>query len=238
NCIFFFMWGGPSHIDLFDPKPQLNKFDGQSIPDSLVKNAQFAFVKKETARLKASPFKFHKRGQSGIEFSDLLPHIGSCADDIALVRTLHAESFNHRPAQILLNTGFTRVGRPPVGSWLLYGWGGESENLPGYVVLKTGPEPDGSSSNWSNGFLPSDYQGVLLRSEGPPILNLDNPAGMTPFAHRCSLDAVDELNRQRFQAVGDPEILTRIANYELAFRMQSAAPELTDLSGESAGTLR
>jgi Protein of unknown function (DUF1501) len=238
NCIFFFMWGGPSHIDLFDPKPQLEKLDGQSIPDSLVKNAQFAFVKKETARLKASPFKFHKCGQSGIEFSDLLPHIGSCADDIALVRTLRAESFNHRPAQISLNTGFMRVGRPPVGSWLLYGLGSESENLPGYVVLKTGPEPDGGSSNWSNGFLPSNYQGVLLRSEGPPILSLDNPTGMTPAAHRCSLDAIDELNRQRFQAVGDPEILTRIANYELAFRMQSAAPELTDISGESADTLR
>jgi uncharacterized protein (DUF1501 family) len=238
NCIFFFMWGGPSHIDLFDPKPQLEKLDGQSIPDSLVKNAQFAFVKKETARLKASPFRFHKRGESGVEFSDLLPHIGSCADDIALVRTLRAESFNHRPAQISLNTGFMRVGRPPVGSWLLYGLGSQSENLPGYVVMKTGPEPDGGSSNWSNGFLPSDYQGCLLRSDGPPILNLDNPAGMTSAAHRASLDAIDELNRQRYQAVGDPEILTRIANYELAFRMQSAAPELTDISGESADTLK
>jgi hypothetical protein len=238
NCIFFFMWGGPSHIDLFDPKPRLAELDGQPIPESILKNAHFAFVKKETARLKASPFGFYKGGESGIEFSDLLPQIGSCADDIALVRTLRADSFNHRPAQISLNTGFMRVGRPPVGSWLLYGLGSQSENLPGYVVMKTGPELDGGSSNWSNGFLPSDYQGVLLRSEGPPILNLDNPAGMTPVAHRCSLDAIDELNRQRFQATGDPEILTRIANYELAFRMQSAAPELTDISGESSDTLK
>lgn len=238
NCIFFFMWGGPSHIDLFDPKPQLAKYDGQAIPDSIAKNAQFAFVKKETARLKGSPFQFHKRGESGIEFSDLLPHIGGCADEIAMIRTLRADSFNHRPAQILLNTGFMRVGRPPVGSWLLYGLGSESQNLPGYVVMKTGPDPDGGSSNWSNGFLPSHYQGVLLRSDGPPILNLDNPSGLTAAAHRASLDAISELNRQHYTSAGDSEILTRIANYELAFRMQSAAPELTDLSGESADTLK
>ncbi|HZZ28075.1 MAG TPA: DUF1501 domain-containing protein [Pirellulales bacterium] len=236
NCIFFFMWGGPSQLDLFDPKPRLTELDGQPIPESLLANAQFAFVKKETARLKASPFKFQKHGQSGLEFSELLPQIGGCADDIALVRTLHSESFNHRPAQILLNTGFMRVGRPPLGSWLVYGLGSPSENLPGYVVLKTGPEPDGGSSNWSNAFLPSDYQGVLFRSEGPPILNVDNPAGLDAAAHRSSLDAVAELNRQHYEQVGDPEILTRIANYELAFRMQSAAPELTELSGESAAT--
>src|SRR5215471_245113 len=232
NCIFFFMWGGPSHVDLFDPKPQLAELDGQPIPDSILKNAQFAFVKKESARLKASPFKFQKYGQSGTEFSDLLPQIGSCADDIALVRTLHSESFNHRPAQFLLNTGFMRIGRPPLGSWLLYGLGSPTQNLPGYVVMKTGPEPDGGSSNWSNAFLPSDYQGVLFRSEGPPILNLENPSGMTPQAHRRSLDAVAQLNRQHYDATGDREILTRIANYELAFRMQSTAPELTQISGE------
>jgi Protein of unknown function (DUF1501) len=233
NCIFFFMWGGPSHIDLFDPKPSLAKFDGQPLPDSLLRNAQFAFVKKETARLKSSPFQFRKFGQSGIEFSDLFPHIGSCADDIALVRTLRSESFNHRPAEMLMNTGFMRAGRPPLGSWLLYGLGSPSENLPGYVVMKSGPEPDGGSSNWSNGFLPPEYQGTLLRNDGPPILNLDNPSGLTATAHRRALDAINDLNRQRFEAVGDPEILTRIANYKLAFRMQSAAPELTDISGES-----
>ena len=237
NCIFFFMWGGPSQIDLFDPKPQLAKLDGQSIPDSLLKNAQFTFAKKETARLKGSSFKFRKFGESGTEFGELLPHIGSCADDIAMVRTLHSEVFNHRPAQILMNTGFMRMGRPPLGSWLLYGLGSPSENLPGYVVMKNGPEPEGSSSNWSNAFLPSEYQGVVLRSDGPPILNLDNPAGLTPAAHRRSLDAMAELNREHLQAAGDPEILARIANYELAFRMQSAAPELTNISGETASTL-
>jgi hypothetical protein len=237
NCIFFFMWGGPSQLDLFDPKPRLAQMDGQPLPESLLANAQFAFVKKETARLKASPFAFQNHGQSGTEFSELLPMIGSCADDIALVRTLHSESFNHRPAQILLNTGFMRVGRPPLGSWLLYGLGSPSQNLPGYVVLKTGPEPDGGSSNWSNGFLPSDYQGVLFRGEGPPILNLENPPGMTSQAHRRSLDAAAELNQQHYDATGDQEILTRIANYELAFRMQSSAPELTRISDESAKTL-
>jgi uncharacterized protein (DUF1501 family) len=238
NCIFFFMWGGPSHIDLFDPKPQLAIRDGQSIPESVLKNAQFPFVKKETARLQGSPFKFRKFGKSGTEFSELLPHIGNCADDIALVRTLHSELFNHRPAQILMNTGFMRMGRPPLGSWLLYGLGSPSENLPGYVVMKNGPEPTGGSSNWSNGFLPSEYQGVLLRSEGPPILDLDNPEGLTPAAHRRSLDALAELNRKHYQAASDPEILARIANYELAFRMQSAAPKLTDISGESADMLK
>ena len=218
------MWGGPSHVDLFDPKPQLAKLDGQPIPESILKNAHFAFVKKETARLKASPFGFQRAASRASNSAIYFRKSEAVPTTSRLVRTLHADSFNHRPAQISLNTGFMRFGRPPVGSWLLYGLGSQSKNLPGYVVLKTGPEPDGGSSNWSNGFLPSDYQGVLLRSEGPPILNLDNPTGMTPVAHRLSLDAIDELNRQRYQATGDREILTRIANYELAFRMQSAAP--------------
>ena len=238
NCIFFSMWGGPSHIDLFDPKPKLEELDGQPIPDSILKTAEFAFAKKETARLKASPFRFHRHGQAGLEFSELLPHIGSCADDIAVVRTMRSESFTHRPAQLLMNTGFARVGRPPVGSWLLYGLGSLSKELPAYVVLKTGPDPDGGSSNWSSGFLPSHYQGTPLLSKGPPILNLANPAGLSAAAHRHSLDAMARLNREHYERVNDPEILTRIANYELAFRMQSAAPELSEIAGESPAILQ
>ena len=236
QCIFFFMWGGPSHIDLFDHKPEVNRLDGQPLPESFSKGAQFAFVQKETARLKGSPFKFRKHGQSGTEFSELIPNIGHHADDIAVIHTLQNEQFNHRPAQIMMNTGFARAGRPSLGSWLLYGLGSECRNLPGYVALNTGKVLDGSSSNWSSGFLPSTYAGVELRGEGPPILDLDSPAGLSLAGQRRSLDALSELNRERFRDTGDSEILSRIANYELAFRMQSAAPELCDLSPESART--
>ena len=237
NCIFFLMAGGPSHVDLFDPKPELNRLEGQAIPESILKDAQFAFVQKETARLVGSPFRFKKQGQSGIEFSDLLPHLATCVDDIALVRSMHTDTFNHRPALNMMNTGFTRIGRPTLGSWLLQGLGSASRNLPGYVVLNHAEGLDGGSSNWSSGFLPSSYQGVPLRTKGPTVLNLDNPAGLSASAHRLGLNATARLNQERYGHSVDPEILSRIASYEQAFRMQSAAPELNELAAESPQTL-
>jgi len=233
NCIFFLMAGGPSHVDLFDPKPELNRLEGQAIPESILKDAQFAFVQKETARLVGTPFRFRKQGQSGMEFSELLPHLATCVDEIALVRSMHTDTFNHRPALNMLNTGFTRIGRPSLGSWLLHGLGSVSRSLPSYVVLNHAEGLDGGSSNWSSGFLSSSYQGVPLRTKGPAVLNLDNPDGLIPSAHRLSLDAMARLNREHFKNSVDPEILSRIASYEQAFRMQSAAPELNEVTAES-----
>lgn len=238
HCIFFFMWGGPSHIDLFDPKPVLNQHHGEPIPDTIASNANFAFVVKETARLQRSPFQFHKHGECGMELSELLPNLGRCADKMALIRTMHTDSFNHRPGQILMNTGFTRQGRPALGSWLQYGLGNPAKDLPGFVALRSGAEVDGGASNWSSGFLPSQYQGVAFRREGPPILNVDNPAEVTERSHRLSISAIERLNGLHHEQVGDDEITARIASYEMAFRMQSSAPELCDLSGESEATQR
>lgn len=238
HCIFFFMWGAPSQIDLFDPKPMLTKYHGKPIPEEIAKDANFAFVQKETARLQGSPFQFQEHGKSGIELSELLPNLGRCVDEMTLVRTTHTDSFNHRPGQILMNTGFPRLGRPSLGSWLQYGLGSPSRDLPGFVVLRSGSEVDGGSSNWSSGFLPSIHQGVALRRDGAPILNLENPAGVTDSAHRHSLDAIRKLNEIRRSESQDDEIAARIANYELAFRMQSSAPELSDLSKETETTTR
>lgn len=237
NCIFFFMWGGPSQLDMYDFKPTLNKFHGKPIPDEIAKNATFAFAQKETARLQGSAFEFKPCGQSGIQFSELLPNLSGCADLISLIKTTHTDSFNHRPGQILMNTGFTRVGRPSVGAWLHYGLGSQSQDLPGFIVLQSGNEVDGGASNWSSGFLPSAHQGVALRREGPPILNLDLPSNVDSVAHRRSLDAIVRLNQMRFQQSLGDDIRARITNYELGFRMQSAAPELFDLSKETSATL-
>ena len=236
-CIFIYMAGGPSHVDLYDPKPILTERHGQKMPDSLLKDIEFAFIKKDKAVLKGAPAKFRKRGKCGIEYSDMVPEIGACADDIALIRTMHGEQFNHHPGQLLLSCGKAELGRPTIGSWLVYGLGSESNNLPGYVVLTAGRGASGGSSNWSSGFLPSTYQGVPFRDQGDPVLYLSNPAGVTPESQHRSLDTLRRLNEMRHAQVGDPEISSRIAQYELAFRMQSAAPELTDLSGETQATL-
>ena len=237
NCIFLLMTGGPSQVDLFDPKPVLTARDGEKIPDSVIEEVEFAFVKKDKAFLKASPEPFRKYGGCGTEFSDLLPQIGAHADEIALIRTMHGEQFNHHPAQLLLMTGKFEFGRPTIGSWLVYGLGSESQNLPGYVVLMAGRGASGGSSNWSSGFLPSHYQGIPLRSQGEPILNLTNPPGVDSHDQRHVVEAIRRLNNQQYEIVKDPEIQSRIAQYELAFRMQAAAPALTDLSGETQRTL-
>ena len=236
-CIFIFLEGAPSQIDLYDQKPELNRLHGQKLPESLTKNVRFAFIQKETAVVMGSPRKFSPQGQCGMELSDLIPHIGSCADDICLVRSMHTEAFNHHPGQLMMNTGKMTFGRPSVGSWLNYGLGNESSELPGYVVLTAGRGTSGGASLWSSGFLPSTYSGVLFRNQGEPVLNLDNPAGVNAAMQRRSLDALARLNSEHHHALNDPEIASRISAYELAFRMQSSAPELIDLSGETQATL-
>ncbi|MEX2577775.1 MAG: DUF1501 domain-containing protein [Verrucomicrobiales bacterium] len=236
-CIFIFMAGAPSQLDLFDPKPKLNELHGEKLPKSILDKARFAFIKPETATLMGSPRKWKKHGQSGMEFSDLLPHLGTCADDLLMVRSLHSEEFNHHPGQLMMQCGVSRFGMPTMGSWLNYGLGSESRNLPGYVVLTAGRGSSGGSTLWQSGFLPSKYAGVLFRNQGEPVLNLQNPEGLPPELQRAGLDALKDLNQRRYQEVHDPEIASRIASYELANRMQTAAPELVDLSGESQKTL-
>ena len=236
NCIFIFMEGAPSQIDLFDPKPKLNELDGQPLPDSLLEKVRFAFIKKETARLMGSRRVFSKHGQNGMEFSDLLPHMARCADDILMVRSMHTDQFNHHPAQLLLHCGRSTFGLPTLGAWLNYGLGSESRNLPGYVVLSAGRGTSGGTSLWQSGFLPSVYAGVPFRSKGDAVLNLRNPDGLPASLQRAGLDTLAALNQQRLELMGDPEIASRIAAYELAFRMQSAAPELIDLAAESEQT--
>ena len=237
SCIFFLPEGAPSHIDLFDPKPKLQELHGQALPESMTKSVRFAFIKKETAVLAGSNRFFKKHGKSGMELSDFLPQLGECADDICLVRSMHTDAFNHHPAQLMLMSGVPRFGRPSMGSWLTYGLGSESENLPGYVVLTAGRGGSGGVSNWTSGFLPSSYQGVLFRGQGDPVLNLANPPGVTAELQQQGLGAITSLNRRRLEALQDPEIASRIASYELAFCMQSAAPELIDFSQESQATL-
>ncbi len=237
NCICIYLEGAPSQLDLFDPKPELNKLNGQKLPDSMTEKVRFAFIQKESARLMGSPRTFKKYGRCGMDFSDFLPHLAGCADDIALIRSMHTEAFNHHPGQLMMNTGVATFGRPSMGSWLTYGLGSESKDLPGYVVLTAGRGGSGGVSNWSSGFLPTTYQGVLFRNKGEPVLDLGNPAGLSDEMERKTIQAIDDLNRERRKTIGDPEIDSRVASYELAFRMQSAAPELIDLSKETKATL-
>ncbi len=238
NVIFLFMAGAPSQVDLFDHKPKLNELNGQAIPDSFVKGERFAFIK-GTPRLLGSPFAFARHGKSGQELSEILPHLAGVADELAIVRSVHTDQFNHGPAQVLMNCGSALFGRPSMGAWATYGLGSANRNLPGFVVMLSGQNiPDGGTSCWSNGFLPSYYQGVQFRSTGDPVLALADPAGMAAGDRRAALDAIRALNQQRLDAIGDPEIATRIAAYELAFRMQTAVPELTDLATRDQGGAR
>lgn len=231
NVIFLFQAGAPSQIDLFDPKPKLHEWNGQPLPESLAKQLQLAFIQ-PTAKVLASRRQFRPAGQSGIELSEWLPHTATVADEICLVRSVRGDSVNHHPGQALLMTGSPLPGRPTVGSWITYGLGSESRDLPGFVVLKTGSSTQGSTGNWTNGFLPSNYQGVLLRSEGDAILHLSNPAGVTSDMQRADLDLIRELNLEQLARTGDQEIAARVASYELAFRMQASAPSLIDVSDE------
>ena len=236
-CIFIFMEGAPSQADLFDPKPKLNELHGQKMPESMTKNVRFAFLKKDTATLMGTKRKFQKHGQCGMELSELIPHIGSVADELLLIRSMHTDQFNHHPGQLMMQCGRASFGLPTMGSWITYGLGSESQNLPGYVVLTAGRGSSGGASLWQSGFLPSVHSGVLFRNQGEPVLNLQNPPGLSSDLQRKGLDVLGQVNQARFEQVRDPEIASRIASYELAFRMQSSAPELIDLAGETRQTL-
>lgn len=236
RCIFLFMGGGPSQLDLFDPKPVLNSLHGQPLPDSLLDSVRFAFIQKEGARLLGSPRTFTRHGQSGIELSDLLPHIAKCADDLCLIRSMQTEEFNHHPGKLAMQCGRGVFGLPAMGAWITYGLGSPSQNLPGYVVLTSGRGNSAGATLWQSGFLPSVYAGVLFRNQGDAVLNLSNPAGLPDALQRAGLDALHDLNVARQEITGSPEISSRIASYELAYRMQAAAPELIDLGSESRAT--
>ncbi len=236
SVIFMFMEGGPSQMDLYDPKPELAKWHGKPAPESIVKQFQLAFTKNNAAVL-ASPRVFTRHGQCGMEISDWLPNIAGNADDLCLIRSMTTDAFNHHPAQCFMFTGSQVVGRPTLGAWTVYGLGSASQNLPGFVVLASGAGTSGGASNFSSGFLPSTYQGTLLRSTGDPILYLSNPPGVSMKSQRLAMDAIKDLNGEHYSAAGDSEIASRIASYELAYRMQTAGPELVDFSKESPGTL-
>ena len=236
HVIYLHMIGAPSHLDLFDHKPLLNKLDGQKCPDELTKGKRFAFIGGEMS-LAGSEFQFKRHGQSGLELSELLPNLGTVADDICMVRSMHTNEINHAPAQMFLHTGFGQGGRPSMGSWVTYGLGSENRDLPSYVVLLSGPPGGAGTSLWSTGFLPSVYQGIQFRGSGEPVLFLSNPAGHGNGDRRRVLDAVKALNDQQLATVRDPEIATRISQYEMAYRMQASVPELMDISRENKATL-
>lgn len=236
RVIYLFQAGGPSQLDLFNHRPVLQKYDGQSIPAEIVKDQRYAFIKPDAA-LFASRFKFAKHGQCGAELSETLPHLAGVADDICIINTMNTIAFNHAPGQIFMNTGSTQFGRPSMGAWVTYGLGSESQNLPGFVVLSSAGGTSGGAGNWGSGFLPTVYQGVPFRRSGDPILYLANPPGITSKMQRRSLDALKALNQNRFDVTGDPEINTRINSFEMAYRMQTSAPELMDISKESKETL-
>ncbi|MCC6231189.1 MAG: DUF1501 domain-containing protein [Verrucomicrobiales bacterium] len=237
RVIYLFMAGAPSHLEMFDYKPQLAKFDGTLPPAELLKGYRAAFINPQS-KLLGPKFKFARHGRCGAEISELLPHMAEVVDDIAIVRGMATDAFNHAPGQIQMSTGSQIFGRPSFGAWTLYGLGAESQELPGFVVFSTGSKgPSGGASNWGSGFLPTVYSGVQFRSSGDPVLYLSNPAGVDPELQRDTIDTVNALNRMRLDTVGDPEIATRVSSFEMAYRMQTSAPEAMDLGRESKATL-
>jgi len=232
NVIFLFMAGAPSHLEMFDFKPQLAKFNGSLPPPELLKGYRAAFIN-PNSKLLGPKFKFARHGQCGAELSELIPHTAKIVDDITIVKGMATDAFNHAPGQLLMNTGTQQFGRPSMGAWVTYGLGSESQDLPAFVVFSSGKKgPSGGNSCWGSGFLPTVYQGVPFRGSGDPVLYLSNPPGVDTNLQRDSLDSISRLNRMRLDATGDPEIATRINSFEMAFRMQSSAPELMDLSRE------
>jgi uncharacterized protein (DUF1501 family) len=230
------MAGAPSQLEMFDHKPKLAEIAGKPIPPSVIGGQRYAFIRPDAAVL-GPQFRFARHGQSGAEMSDVLPHLAKVADDIAIVRSCRTDQFNHAPAQIFMNCGFAQPGRPSMGSWVTYGLGSESRDLPAFVVMSTGSGISGGSANWSSGFMPSLYTGTRFRNAGAPILNVDSPAGIDAGLEADTLAAVSALNRRRLALDGDPEIATRIASYEMAHRLQTSAPELMNLADETAETL-
>ena len=234
--IHLFMAGAPSQLEMFDYKPALVKYDGKPLPPSVVGGQRYAFIRPD-ANVMAPQFKFARHGQSGMELSEMLPHLAGVADNITLIKSVYTDQFNHAPAQILFNTGFSQPGRPSIGSWATYGLGCMTRDLPSFVVMSTGGGVSGGAANWSSGFLPTGYTGVRLRNQGDAILNVANPHGIDEALQRRTLDAVRRLNEENLEGIGDPEIATRIQAYEMAFRLQTSAPDLMDLRGESQATL-
>ncbi|HEX8914755.1 MAG TPA: DUF1501 domain-containing protein [Humisphaera sp.] len=242
NVIYLFMAGGPSQLELFDYKPKLVELNGQQIPESYVAGRRFAFMNsfagKERPRLLGTRRKFARHGKVGAWVSECFPYTAGIVDDVTLVHTVATDVFNHAPAKLFANTGSAQGGRPSMGAWVTYGIGSECHDLPGFVVLQSGPRgPRGGAVNWASGFLPTAFQGVPFRGTGEPIVNLSNPRGVGADRQRDTIDAVRQLNLRRLAATGDPEIQTRISQYEMAYRMQTSAPDLIDLKGESQATL-
>jgi hypothetical protein len=236
RVIHLFMAGAPSQLDLFDYKPKLAEYEGRPIPPEVIAGQRYAFIRPDAAAL-GPRFSFKRYGESGAELSEMLPGLAEVVDDIAIIKSMRTDQFNHAPAQIFLNTGFSQPGRPSLGSWALYGLGAETTELPAFVVMSTGAGISGGAANWSSGFLPTIYTGTRLRNQGDPILNVSSPAGVDPRAQRESLDLIAELNRRERATIGDPEIETRMAAYEMAFRLQTSAPELMNLASEDPATL-
>lgn len=234
--IHLFMAGAPSQLDLFDYKPALVAYEGKSIPPSIINGQRYAFIRSDAAVL-GPRFMFVKQGQCGAQIADVLPHLGKIVDEICIIKSVKTDQFNHAPAQIFFNTGFSQPGRPSIGSWVTYGLGAEASNLPAFVVMSTGAGISGGSANWSSGFLPTVYSGVRFRNQGDPILDVSSPPGIDSRLQRDSLDLIDSLDRRRLAVEQDPEIATRISQYEMAFQLQSSAPELMDLRSESKETL-
>jgi uncharacterized protein (DUF1501 family) len=234
--IQLFMAGAPSQLELFDHKPKLAAIEGKPIPPEVIGGQRYAFIRPDAAVL-GPRFRFARHGQSGAELSETLPWLATVVDEIAIVKSCRTDQFNHAPAQIFMNCGFAQPGRPSMGSWVTYGLGSESDDLPAFVVMSTGGGISGGSANWASGFLPSVYTGTRFRNAGPPILNVDSPAGADGRLAADTLGLVSTLNRRRLAADGDPEIATRIAAYEMAHRLQTSAPELMNLAEESAETL-
>lgn len=233
RVISLFMSGGPSHVDLFDPKPILTRCDGQAMPKSIIKDHQFAMIKEAIPRIKGSPWKFAKHGQSGIEISELLPYTARVADELCVIRSLHTDTFNHGPAISFMTTGDVRYGRPTLGAWLSYGLGSENGNLPAFVVLQSGTKVQPLlNSYWGSGFLPSQHQGTQFRSKGDPVLFLSNPNGISKEARQEQLDLISRMNRRLLKKYGDPEIDARTSGFQLAHRMQQSVPKAMDLSKE------
>jgi len=231
NVIFLHMIGAPSQLDLFDDKPVLRANNGELCPKELIEGKRFAFLRGHP-RLRGSEFRFSRYGESGQVFSELLPHLSSMADDIAIIKSMQTDHFNHAPSQLFMLTGFGRFGRPSIGSWVSYGLGTETQSLPGFVVLITGSVGGAGNSMWGSGFLPTVHQGIEFRTKGDPVLFLSNPSGITATDRKRIIDTVNRLNQKQLADVGDPEISTRISQYEMAYRMQSSVPELMDISSE------
>jgi hypothetical protein len=236
RVIHLFMAGAPSQLDLFDYKPELAKLEGKPLPPSVIGGQRYAFIRPDAAVL-GPQFQFARHGQCGTELSEVLPHLAEIVDDICLIKSVHTDQFNHAPAQLFFQTGFQQPGRPCLGSWALYGLGAETQELPSFAVMSTGAGLSGGAALYSSGFMPTLYSGVRLRTQGDPILDISSPGGVDAKLQRDTLDLVSTFNRQRLATDGDPEIATRLANYEMAFKLQTSAPELMDLKSESAETL-